>query len=415
MTLSVRLKEALSQPLLVAFIFSSFLSNIGTWVQRLTMGWFVFELTASIAWVGIVAACEVLPAIFVQPFGGVLLDRMSRSRTLAIGSFLALVQAAALSVLYMFGVLDLPFLVIAAIMLGLLEGVNQPARLTLVSEFSSRSTLQAAISISSFSFNLARFIAPIIAGIFLSLQSIAHAFAFNAASYLPLIALLIWVRSEDRSTGSVVTESVGRAVLTGLIYVRDHAVLRNLIALALCVNLCCRSLIELLPAISGYLFERDPVALSVLTSSVAFGAMFGGAWILTRREMADILGAFYMMCALNSVFAISLAVAGKSLVFAAIACFGLGLCSSGAAVGLQNIVHHSVSRPYLGRTMALYGLVQRGGSVLGAVLLGGAADILGLRFPLLVAGTLALIITILFWLKSADLELKTELPDSNEM
>ncbi len=396
MTLRHDIRQVVKQKRLLAYLASGFFSNVGTWVQRLTMGWLVFEMTASIAWVGVVAACEVLPAVCLQPVAGVLIDRFSRTRTLAFGNALSFLQAASLAVFYAAGMLDITLLVASATILGLLEGINQPARLTIISEFSHREGLRVAISLNSLSFNLARFVGPLLASVFLTRGEAMHAFALNAASFLPMICLMLRVRLSGNARFESPSESVGRAFLSGLRYIRDHPVIFDLLCLAVIVSLCCRSLIELLPAISGYWYNNNPVMLSVLTSSVACGALLGGIWILTRRDMKAILQAVVLMCGMSSLSSMVMSAGGSHLVIASISAFCLGLSASGSAVGMQNLVHYTVPSPYLGRTMAVYGLVQRGGAVIGAVLLGFAADAVGLPVPVFAAAALAAFATLIF-------------------
>src|SRR6188472_1656607 len=84
---------------LASFLLWSFLSNIGTWIQRITVGWMVFDLTASAAWVGAIAACELVPSLLVAPYGGLLADRRDRFGLLAIGLFCGMSQAVMLALL----------------------------------------------------------------------------------------------------------------------------------------------------------------------------------------------------------------------------------------------------------------------------------------------------------------------------
>ncbi|MEY4276065.1 MAG: hypothetical protein RIS26_528, partial [Actinomycetota bacterium] len=50
---------------------ATFLSNIGTWAQRVAQDWLVLELTHSAAALGIVTALQFAPALFFSMAGGV--------------------------------------------------------------------------------------------------------------------------------------------------------------------------------------------------------------------------------------------------------------------------------------------------------------------------------------------------------
>ena len=60
------------------YIFGNGLSLIGTWMQRIAVGWLTWELTHSPAWLGIMAMADFAPVFLLGPLGGALADRYSR-------------------------------------------------------------------------------------------------------------------------------------------------------------------------------------------------------------------------------------------------------------------------------------------------------------------------------------------------
>jgi MFS family permease len=56
----------------------------GLWIQQVTIGWLVWELSGSAALVGIAAGLRFVPFIFLGPLGGVAADRLDRRRLLMI-------------------------------------------------------------------------------------------------------------------------------------------------------------------------------------------------------------------------------------------------------------------------------------------------------------------------------------------
>src|SRR5919206_545860 len=46
------------------FFFASVVSWTGLWVHRIAVTWLAWELTGSAAWVGMVAFCDLAPAVF---------------------------------------------------------------------------------------------------------------------------------------------------------------------------------------------------------------------------------------------------------------------------------------------------------------------------------------------------------------
>ncbi len=60
------------------FAAGSFLSNIGTWLQRVAQDWLVLALTGSAGALGITTGLQFLPTLLFSPFAGVLADRYAK-------------------------------------------------------------------------------------------------------------------------------------------------------------------------------------------------------------------------------------------------------------------------------------------------------------------------------------------------
>src|SRR6187431_524591 len=59
-------------------------SNTGTWMQRVAQDWLVLELTHSGTALGITTALQFLPFLLVTPYAGLIADRSSKRKLLAV-------------------------------------------------------------------------------------------------------------------------------------------------------------------------------------------------------------------------------------------------------------------------------------------------------------------------------------------
>src|SRR5688572_17873002 len=57
-------------------------SVIGTWMQRVAQDWLVLELSDSAVAVGVATALQALPTLFLGLWGGLLVDRLDRRKTI---------------------------------------------------------------------------------------------------------------------------------------------------------------------------------------------------------------------------------------------------------------------------------------------------------------------------------------------
>ena len=67
---------------------------IGTWLQRVSVGWLAWTLTHSGAWLGIMSMAEFFPVVFLSPLAGVLADRRNQVSVIRTTQVIGGVQAA---------------------------------------------------------------------------------------------------------------------------------------------------------------------------------------------------------------------------------------------------------------------------------------------------------------------------------
>ena len=108
------------------------ISLIGTWMQRVATGWLTWELTGSGAWLGLVAFADLFPTVVIGPIAGAVADRWDRLTVTRISQSLAMLQAVALFVLTVTGLIDIYLLLALVAFLGSVAAFNQPARLALI-------------------------------------------------------------------------------------------------------------------------------------------------------------------------------------------------------------------------------------------------------------------------------------------
>ena len=132
------------------------------------------------------AFADFFPVVLIAPFAGAAADRWDKLRVVKISQSLLLVQAAVLLAATASGHINVALIVALTAIHGIVVAFNQPARLALVPSLVPRADLGAAVAINSVSFNLARFIGPIFAGLAIVWSGVAAAFAANALTYVAL-------------------------------------------------------------------------------------------------------------------------------------------------------------------------------------------------------------------------------------
>src|SRR5262249_7113700 len=140
------------------YVTGNAISLTGTWLQRLAVGWLAWWLTQSGTWLGLVSFADLFPTVVLSPWAGALADRAERLRVIWVSQCIATSQATLLAVLTWLDVINVTGLLPLALLMGIANAVNQPARLALIPELVDRPSLPSAVAINSIVFNGARFI-----------------------------------------------------------------------------------------------------------------------------------------------------------------------------------------------------------------------------------------------------------------
>ena len=369
-------RSALSDPRFRRYYPASWFSSLGAWLLRFLLGWSAWELTESATWVGLVSALMLAPALLLSPWFGILSDRVNPRQGLRLsmmlhGSIAMLGAVATWTESY-----DRAVLACLAAILGVATSLHSPMRLALVPLLVNREALPSAVGYSAMSFNTARMIGPALGAALVAQVSVAAAWVTAAmmftASFLGLSLLRI-VHEKPEQTAT----SLWRQFQDGYRYVLRRADLRLLLALTALNGLLGRTLIELLPALSGQLLAGDSTDLATLVAMAGLGSVLGG--LLVSRQSADLERLLLLVCMAIALAALNLMSLQWFSGMAGLACWVacLSIVTTLAGTGSQTLIQLIADTGYRGRVMSIWTMLTLGAPALGAALLGVGADGLG--------------------------------------
>jgi hypothetical protein len=230
----------------------SAVSLIGTWMQRISIGWLTWELTHSGLWLGIVAFADFVPVLLVGPVEGAAANRWDRLRVIKTSQTLSLVQATVLFALTATGHMNI---VLLTALQGMCVAFNQPARLALVPSLVAEADVASAVAINSVIFNLARFIGPMLAGLVIGWSGVVAAFAANALSYVAFLVALTRLRIDPITAKPSRQKSLQAVLREGIRYTATHPAIASALVLLIAVGIGGRPLNELLPGFAAEVFR----------------------------------------------------------------------------------------------------------------------------------------------------------------
>ena len=374
-------------------------SHIGTWVQRVSVGWLTWELTRSGTWLGIIAFADMFPTVLLAPLTGAVADRVERLRALRAIQALNLVQAGLLAGFTLSGAITIEILLILVALGGAVLAFGQPVRLAIIPSLVARRDLSAAIGINSLIFNGARFVGPMIAGLLIVRYGIGWAFVFNAATFVVFLAVLSRIRLEHRERRAAARgiRNIPSEIAEGYAYAARHKGIGPMLVILTIVAICARPFMELLPGFADAVFGRGAEGLAWLTSAAGLGAMLGGLWLAQRGAVAGLTATTVSGIALLA--AMLVAFSATDIFWLALPCLAVaGFAMIVVGVGEQTLLQNAVDPGLRGRVMSLYGMINRGAPALGALIMGTLSSYVGLQWP--VAGGAAICLLVWLWARS---------------
>jgi MFS family permease len=370
-------------------------SLIGTWITRVATSWMIYRLTGSALLLGLIGFAGQIPTFFLAPFAGVLVDRWNRHRVLLVTQVLAMLQSAGLAALAFTGTVTVGRVAALAVLQGLINAFDMPARQAMVSEMvEARADLANAIALNSSMVNLARLVGPSIAGVLLAAFGEGWCFALDALSYLAVLASLVAMRLKVRVLPAR-TKHVLAELADGFRYVAGHKPIRSILLLLALVSLTGVPYVVLMPIFAARVLGGGPHALGVLMGAAGLGAVAGALWLASRTSVLGL---------------------GRVLVLAGCA-FGAGLIGfslsrwmwlsvlllviAGAGMMVQmaasnTLVQTLVDEDKRGRVMSFYAVAFFGMAPFGSLAAGWLGDRIGAPATVLAGGAATLVAVALF-------------------
>lgn len=254
------------------------ISLAGTWMQMIAQSWLVLELTGSATALGTVIALQTLPTLLLGPYAGVIADRMDKRR-LMIGLQAAMgVLALALGLLTITGVVTLWQVYVLALLLGIDNCFENPARQSFVLEMVGPDDLRNAVSLNSVMVNVARVVGPAIAGIVISLGGIGLCFLLNAASFVAVIVSLVRLDTAALLPSIPAPRAPGQ-LREGFAYVRSTPALAVPLLMMALVGCLAYEFQVVLPVLAQQTFAGDARTYGFLTAAMGLGAVVGGLYV----------------------------------------------------------------------------------------------------------------------------------------
>ena len=274
---------------------ASFAQSVAQGMQFLVLIWLMLELTgSSLQLTGLMVFLYGIPNTVMLPFGGVIADRLNRKYLLiatqaGVGALIAVVAALTLA-----GAVTVWHIYVAVALLGVLQALNQPARVTTLSDLVGQGALLDAIAQFNAAVHIGRIVGPPVVGLLIDgVPFIAERYDIwgtgagliaNAAFYGASVIFLLPM-SWTSSAAAPAREPLFRNFINGLSVIKNSPVLLTVIVLACSFGGFGMSHLQVVPVFAKDQLGSDATRAGLMLLASGIGSLAGNiALTFMNRE-----------------------------------------------------------------------------------------------------------------------------------
>jgi MFS family permease len=353
-------------------------------MQNVTAAWMMTSLSDAAIMVALIQTASALPSFLLALPAGALADLVDRRRVMLIAQSWMMLSCIALSVVTLSGAMSAMMLLVLTFSVGLGNAFQMPAQQATTSDVVPQTEVSRAVMLSGISFNMARAVGPVMAGLIVAWAGSVAVFVVNVVSFGIVVVLLLRWRSPSRGV-SMPRERFFDGMVTGLRYFRHSPVIRRLELRSSLFVLSASALWALLPLIARSELSLNASGYGLLLGCLGFGSIVAAAlmpWVRRRMGLDQMVTWSTMAFAAAGVVVALVPV--LPLVCLLLVMAGMTWIMINATVNA--VVHTSVANWVRARTLAIHLFCFQGSMAFGAILWGALATVAGTSVSMAVAG-----------------------------
>ena len=317
----------------------------------------IHELKDSPLFLGLLGLAAGIPAIILNPLGGVYADRWDKRRLIVICQAITAGLLLVLATLTLLKMVEVWHSLTIAFLVGAVEAFDQAARRALFPYLVARPALVSAVALNSAIWSGTRVVAPAAAGLIIAHFNPAAAFYLAALGFAAMAVAVYWLNSPPRNP--MAPASPLKDMLEGLSFIRRSSVFSFLVAMTFFNSFFGISYFYLMPIFALDILEVGTEGQGWLLSVGGIGALLTTVWLGSRKEVSRkgllVIGG-------GIAFGLSLAAFGltsrffPSYVLALGLMFVMGVTSAAYMISITSSLQLLVPDRMRGRVMGFFGM-----------------------------------------------------------
>jgi MFS family permease len=376
------------------FYIATLISTFGTFTQRVAQDWLTLDLTSSAKSLGVIVAAQFLPGIVFAIYGGVLADRYDQKRILFWLNFAGFLIATSTGILVATGHITFQILLISALLLGVVSGLDGPVRQSYYVLLVGDKDLPNALSWNQINLNIGRLVGPITAGLLIEHFGTSPGFIINGGTYLIAIVFLTTINVALYFPAHDLEESENKVTFfDSLKYLRGNRTVLIPIAVVCAIAMVGQDMQMTSTLMARTVFDVSPTSFGLLVSILALGAITGS--LAVARTSAEIDITFLGRKALYMALTWLLVASAPNYFTYAITLFFAGYFAMGINISGNMSIRKFADPRHYGRIWGIYISLWVGALAIGGPLLGWISETFSVRSSLYFGAVVTLIIALI--------------------
>ena len=391
--------NALTLRSFVYYFITNTLSLLGTWVQKVGLGWLAWQITESTFWTSVVSLILMAPVGFLGPLIAVFAENWDSRRAMLVTKSLMAFVSVLIFLVQLLGLHNLYSLLASSIALGMLSAFHHPVRLVFISLVVPKPYLASAVGMNSVSWNVSRIIGPGIAGMTIYLLGPSETFGIATALYLPLIICLCFMALQPRKADTGSVDSFFGKIIDGGAVVVGNPLIFSTLCLVFLNSFFVRGVLEIQPAIVGQILGGESASLAIVTAAAGLGSLIASGWIglgfLNKSQIQDLLWPMVLAgIIITAALQFFVNLVPISMIFIV-----TGFTATLVGIGAQTLIQLEVNESYRARVMTWWSTISFGSLVFGGIIIGFLGDIIGIGNAIIIMmlGGVAAVLFLLIW------------------
>jgi predicted MFS family arabinose efflux permease len=377
--------RALNHPDYRRFFLAQLVALVSGWMQTVAQSWLVLQLTDSPLRLGLIGTLQFGPILLFSIVTGAIADRLPKRRLLVVTNLTLAVLALVLAALVASGRVRYWHVGVVAVLAGLAQTVDGPARQSLMAELVGRGDLVNAVALNSAAFNAARIVGPAVGGLMIARFGVVPAFVVNAVGILVVAIALATLPVPSVSAPRRGT-TMAQEIAEGVRYALRTPVIRLILGLLFCVSLTVFNFTVYVPLLARQVLGLGAEGFGFLMAALGVGAVTGALTVGFRVSGPPSLRTMAVAAAIALTGLLSLSMA-RHVWMAVPLLFITGFSGLVMVASCNTRLQLAAPDELRGRMMSLYTLVWGGVFPIGAFCVGAISEGWGVSTAFFVQGT----------------------------